>query len=231
MNTDIHNFEHPFVCTDAVVFRIQEQDTHNYRKLAQPKLQVLLYKRPVKPSKGKWCLPGGFLNIDETAKECIEHKLYEKTKIESCYLEQLYTFADDLDRDERGRVIPIVYLGLISGEPKVSGEWFTVADYGPKLTFYRGSESLTESDIGFDHYHFIQKALERLRSKLSYTDIVFNLLPAEFTLTQMQNVYEAITGKEEQAANFRRKIAAMVTETDRYTEDMGHRPAKIFVKK
>ena len=102
---------------------------------------------------------------------------------------------------------------------------------GKQITFRKGSICLSEDSFGFDHYHIIQKALKRLRSKLDYSDIVFYLLPQEFTLTQIQNVYEAILGRKEQAANFRRKIADMVQETGRYTSDKGHRPAKIFVKK
>lgn len=226
----IYDYEHPFVCTDAVVFRITTQEADSYRKLPEPKLSVLLYNRPVEPFQGKWCLPGGFLNIDETPEDNIRRKLAEKSQLMECYLEQLYTFCD-IERDVRGRVISIAYLGLVKeSEEKLNGEWFTVNTEGNRLTFEKGSIRLTEEDLGFDHYKIIQTALERLRAKLRYSDIIFHLLPTEFTLTQVQNVYEAITGKPEASANFRRKIAHMVKETDRYTSDKGHRPAKIFVK-
>lgn len=228
--TSIYNYEHPFVCTDAVVFRINTQEADSYRKLPEPKLSVLLYNRPTEPSKGKWCLPGGFLNIDETPEDNIRRKLSEKSQLTECYLEQLYTFSD-VKRDERGRVISIAHLGLVrEGDGDMNGEWFTVDTTGNQITFSKGDIKLTANDLGFDHYNIIQTALERLRAKLRYSDIVFHLLPSEFTLTQVQNVYEAIQGKKEVAANFRRKIAHLVQETDRYTSDKGHRPAKIFVK-
>ena len=227
--SDIVNYEHPFVCTDAVVFRIDTQETDNYRKLPEATLSVLLYNRQSEPYAGKWCLPGGFLNIDETPEDNIKRKLSEKSPISDCYLEQLYTFCD-LNRDPRGRVISISYLGLLP-DSKREGDWFTVNTDGKQITFRKGSICLSEDSFGFDHYHIIQKALKRLRSKLDYSDIVFYLLPQEFTLTQIQNVYEAILGRKEQAANFRRKIADMVQVTGRYTSDKGHRPAKVFVKK
>ena len=91
--SDIVNYEHPFVCTDAVVFRIDTQETDNYRKLPEATLSVLLYNRQSEPYAGKWCLPGGFLNIDETPEDNIKRKLSEKSPISDCYLEQLYTFV------------------------------------------------------------------------------------------------------------------------------------------
>jgi len=228
----IYDYERPFVCTDVVVFRIATQEADSYRKLPETKLSVLLYNRPCEPFIGKWCIPGGFLNIDEIPEDNVKRKLSEKSGDIECYLEQLYTFSD-IARDSRGRVISITYLGLITeSEVQVDGEWFIVnVGNDNQITFQKGDIELTQADLGFDHYNIIQTALERLRGKLGYTDIVFHLLPEEFTLTQLQNVYETVMGKKEVAANFRRKIAPMVVETDRYTSDKGHRPAKIFIKK
>jgi hypothetical protein len=110
--------------------------------------------------------------------------------------------------------------------------WFTVQHKtGQPTTFRNDDLVLSESDFGFDHNNIIQIALERLRSKILYSNIIFNLLPEEFTLTQLQNVYETILGKKDQAANFRRKVIDMVQETDRHTRDKGHRPAKLYTKK
>ena len=218
---DIFNYEHPFVCTDAVVFTIKMQEPDSYRKLPEASLRILLYKRTAEPHKNKWCLPGGFLNIDEAPEDNIRRKISEKSYVDKCYLEQLYTFCD-LERDPRARVISISYLGLMneveSMEYESKAVWFDV-------------NTISESDLGFDHYNIIKIALERLQSKIHYTDMVFSLLPAEFTLTQLQNVYEAILGKKELAANFRRKVIDMVGETDHYTSDKGHRPAKLYRKK
>jgi hypothetical protein len=110
--------------------------------------------------------------------------------------------------------------------------WFTVRLDAERMPAFKNDDLLlTEQDFGFDHYNIIKTALERLRSKITYTNIIFNLLPEEFTLTQLQNVYETILGKKDQAANFRRKIMDLVQETDRHTSDKGHRPARLYTKK
>ena len=232
---NIFNYEHPFVCTDAVVFTIKTEEPDSYRKLPTTNLRILLYQRTVEPYQYKWCLPGGFLNVDEMPEDNICRKISEKSHIDKCWLEQLYTFCD-LNRDPRARVLSIAYLGLMteveSKKFESKAAWFTVRfNANQPLTFRNDELILSGSDFGFDHYNIINTALERLQSKILYTNIVFNLLPKEFTLTQLQNVYETILGKKEQAANFRRKIIDLVQETDRYTSDKGHRPAKLYTKK
>ena len=230
----IFNYEHPFVCTDAAVFTIKTQEPDSYRKLPETNLRILLYKRDAGPHQNKWCLPGGFLNIDELPEDNIRRKLSAKADIDKCWLEQLYTFCD-LNRDPRARVLSIAYLGLMNEIESIKYEnkatWFTVRlDIDQKVKFANDEFELSEQDFGFDHYSIIKIALGRLQSKILYTNIVFNLLPEEFTLTQLQNVYGAILGKKDQAANFRRKIIDLVRETDRYTSDKGHRPAKLYTK-
>ena len=217
----ILGYAHPFVCTDAVLFSIKTLEAGSYRKLPEISLRVLLYQRDSEPHRNKWCLPGGFLNIDELPEDNIRRKLSAKISVGGCWLEQLYTFCD-LDRDPRARVISIAYLGLVNEadaeEFKGKAAWFDV-------------KAIAQTDVGFDHGNIVRIALERLQSKILYTNIVFNLLPEEFTLTQLQNVYETILGKKDQAANFRRKIIDMVRETNKYTGDKGHRPAKLYTKK
>ena len=111
-----------------------------------------------------------------------------------------------------------------------NNQWFDIENKDEDIIFVNKDITLSKDDFGFDHFQIIQKAIERLQSKILYMDIVFNLLPKEFTLTQMQNIYETILGKKDTAANFRRKISHLVQETDKYTSNMGHRPAKIFIK-
>ena len=231
----IFDYEHPYVCTDAVVFSIGTGEADNYRKLPRPQLKVLLYQRQEEPCVGKWSLPGGFLNIDELPEHNIRRKLSTKTEMAECFLEQLFTFCD-LDRDPRARVLSIAYLGLISEansrEIGSGALWFALEMDGAKgMRFRNGETLLTEADFGFDHGRIIGTALGRLRSKILYTDLIFHLLQPEFTLTQLQNVYDAILDKPSTAANFRRKIGHMVQETERYTADKGHRPARYYVKK
>lgn len=230
----IFNYEHPFVCTDAAVFTINTEEQDSYRKLPLTSLRVLLYCRKKEPHENKWCLPGGFLNIDEMPEDNICRKISAKSHIDNCWLEQLYTFCD-LDRDPRARVLSIAYLGLMSEAESKKFEskaiWFTVQQNAGKATFQKDGIVLSESDFGFDHCNIIKLALERLQSKILYSRAIFNLLPEEFTLTQLQNVYETILGKKDQAANFRRKVMDMVQETNRFTSDKGHRPAKLYTKK
>ena len=231
----IFNYEHPFVCTDAVVFTIKTQEADSYRKLPDTSLRILLYKRLTEPYQDRWCLPGGFLNIDEMPSDNICRKISEKSHVDQCYLEQLYTFCN-LNRDPRARVISISYLGLMNEEKSKKFEseavWFTVQHTSDQRLILQNKELLiSEPDFGFDHFGIVKMALERLQSKILYSNIIFHLLPEEFTLTQLQNVYEAILWKKDQAANFRRKIMDMVQETNRYTSDKGHRPAKLYTKK
>jgi hypothetical protein len=231
----IFDHEHPFVCTDAAVFTIRTDEPDSYRKLPEARLRILLYKRTAEPYNGRWCLPGGFLNIDEMPEDNILRMISKKSHINRCWLEQLYTFCD-LKRDPRARVLSIAYLGLMSeAESKKFDDktvWFTVIlDDTGKFRFENEDLAITENDLGFDHSNIIKVALERLRSKIQYTSAVFDLLPEEFTLTQLQNVYETITEKRDQAANFRRKIKDLVIETDRSTGDKGHRPARLYTKK
>ncbi len=231
----IFNYEHPFVCTDAVVFTIKTDKIDSYRKLPETNLRILLYKRSAEPFENKWCLPGGFLNIDETPEENIKRKLFEKSSLEHCWLEQLYTFCD-VNRDPRSRVISITYLGLIneldSQKQSNKENWFTVKyQEDGEIKFLNNDKELKEEDFGFDHYEIIKTATERLKTKVVNDRIAFNLVPEEFTLTQLQDVYEVVLNKKDQPANFRRKIAEYVEETGNQTSEKGHRPAKLFKKK
>lgn len=228
----IKDYDHPYVCTDAVVFTIKTEGVDNYRKLPETKLNLLLYKRTHDPFESKWCLPGGFINIDELPEDNIKRKLADKAQVQNCYLEQLYSFCA-LNRDPRARVISITYLGLMkeAESQKISNEqWFEVILEGQQLNLRNKDLTLNAADLGFDHHQIIEMAVERLQAKILYSDIALNLLPETFTLTQMQNVYEAILGKKETPANFRRKTADWVQETDQYVADKGHRPAKLFTK-
>ena len=231
----IFNYEHPFVCTDAVVFTIETIDSDSSRKSPMTNLKILLYKREAEPHQNKWCLPGGFLSIDETPEDCIRKKLSEKSQVDNCWLEQLYTFCGT-ERDPRARVISIAYLGLMNEAESVKlkdrAVWFTVRPNGTqRFVFENGEFELTEQNFGFDHYSIINTAMDRLRSKILYTDIALNLLPHEFTLGQLQSIYETILNEKDYATNFRRKIMHMVQETDQHTSGDMHRPAKLYIRK
>lgn len=223
------DYARPSVTTDVVLFRIKKERNDNNRKKDIVELQVLLIKREEEPNKGDWSLPGGFVNIDEEITENAYRKLREKTGISgSFYMEQLYTWGD-LNRDSRGRVISVSYLGLCNEttytcetplENTVS-QWFNVYDV---LSGKIGK-------LAFDHLSIIQYALDRVRNKLEYTDIALNLLSDEFTISDCQCVYEAILNR--QILNFRRKVSDYVMPLNKLVDNEGRqfRPAELFTRK
>ncbi len=268
------HYEKPSVTVDMLVFTVAEEERLTYRKLPRKVLKLLLIKRAGHPYKGKWALPGGFVQMDESLDEAALRELAEETSIEDIYMEQLYTWGA-VERDPRMRVISTSYLSLIDSsnveiKPSTDAEdarWFTLTyklyqeqktitedgytlerTYNLNLT--SDDEMLTASirvtkevegkrtrinreiiasqGIAFDHGKIIEYGVERLRNKIDYTDIGFNLMPAYFTLTELQQVYEIILDKELLKANFRRKIASRVEETDQYTKEGGHRPSRLY---
>ena len=246
------------VATDIIVFGISSKDKNDYRRLDEKKMSVLLIKRDDYPYKGKWCLPGGFVHIDEDLDEAPRRVLFSETGINNIYLEQLYTYGS-VNRDPRMRVVSSSYMALIDkdrmdSELKNESSWFDIIDveYKPDKIMVRLSNG--EEDIDFtikrvlkehttDRYAFsvlennylsfdnplvIVSGMERLKNKLLYTDIVFNMMPKLFTLGELQKVYEVILGKKLLDPAFRRVIKDKVEETDEFKTGEGHRPSKLF---
>lgn len=199
------------VTVDCVVFGMDEKS-----------LQVLLIQRKLDPFKGKWALPGGFVYPEETLLEAASRELREETGIINVFLEQLYTFGNP-HRDPRGSVVSVSYYGLISllkNPPFASTDasraaWFDIYDL---------------PELAFDHRIIFEKAHERLKGKLQYEPIGFELLPSKFTLSQLQKVYEIILEKPMDKRNFRRKILAMglLLDLQELQEDVNHRAAKLY---
>ncbi len=246
------------VATDIIVFGISSKDKNDYRRLDEKKMSVLLIKRDDYPYKGKWCLPGGFVHIDEDLDDAPRRVLFSETGINNIYLEQLYTYGS-VNRDPRMRVVSSSYMALIDkdrmdSELKNESSWFDIIDveYKPDKIMDRLSNG--EEDIDFtikrvlkehttDRYAFsvlennylsfdnplvIVSGMERLKNKLLYTDIVFNMMPKLFTLGELQKVYEVILGKKLLDPAFRRVIKDKVEETDEFKTGEGHRPSKLF---
>ena len=245
------DYPHISIATDIVCFSVLEEKGDNYRKLSQKKLSVLLVKRGEHPYKDQWALPGGFLKIDETLEETAKRELREETGVEEAYMEQLYSFSG-LDRDPRMRVVSVAYLALLNQRPHLKAttdaidtRWFEVTykelEQGKRQLVLVGAGETIEviidgnkaqcSQIAFDHVNIIAFALERLRGKIEYTPIALHLLPDRFTLTSLQQVYEAILDKSVLVANFRRKIKELVEETEEYAENGGHRPSKLYKRR
>lgn len=197
------------VTVDIVIFTIQ-----------QGVLKVLLVKRGVAPFSGKFAIPGGFVHEDEDLERAALRELKEETGVTDVYLEQLYSFGDP-KRDPRGRVVTIAYFALISADRKLKAgtdaaeaAWYAIADL-PALAF--------------DHATILNYALERLRNKLEYTTVGFQLLPEKFTLTELQEVYEAILGRKLDKRNFRRKMSLLkILKPLREYRRGGQRPAQLY---
>ncbi len=201
----------PAVTVDVVIFRLDEDA-----------LKVLLIQRAFPPFKGKWALPGGFVNLDETLEEAALREMEEETGVRDVYLEQLYSFGDP-KRDPRGRVITVAYFALISKDVSLhAGEEATYAAWHPVDRV---------PDLAFDHAKILDYAIQRLRYKLEYTAVGFELLPDEFTLSELQTAYEIVLAEKLDKRNFRSRIleAGILAETRRSRPAAGQgRPAQLF---
>lgn len=204
------------ITVDAIVVGVAKDTTDNYRKLDRQSLKILLVKRDNYPYKGCYSLPGGFVGEKETFEETLKRVLYDKTGLSDIYSEQLYTFGS-VNRDPRMRIVSCAYISLVDiSRTNISGaEWFAV-------------EEISEMDLAFDHNLIIAEALKRLQGKINYTDIVFHMMPAEFTISELQEVYELILGKKLLPAAFRRTIFDKLEDTGKMTSNAGHRPSRIF---
>ena len=205
------DYDRPSVTVDLVLFTILNE-----------KLQVLLMRRKGHPFLGKLALAGTFVRIAESLDEAAMRALHQKTGLHDIYFEQLYTWGG-LNRDPRMRVISVSYYALVPAE--------SLTPLGEDVAFYPAEEIVQRSDIAFDHGQIIRYGIERIRNKVNYTDIAFSLVPEEFTLPQLQKVYEIILGQKLYKANFRKKIADKIQPTDKMTSGEAHRPSRIYRKK
>ena len=259
-NYNPNKYDKIAVTTDVLVFSISSNQTNNYRKLNEKKFSVLLVKRNNYPYKDKWCLPGGFVKIDEDIEETPLRILKSETNISDIYLEQLYTYGS-VDRDPRMRVISTTYMALIdknqlNNKLSDNSSWFDLSyqednekydftlDNGTEIINFTISKTLKEhttsrfkygiiknDKIAFDHPIVIVSGIERLKNKIEYTDIVFNMMPKYFTLGELQQVYELILNKKLLDPAFRRIIANKVLKTNEMKKGEGHRPSVLFTYK
>ncbi len=250
-------FEKLSMTTDILIMSVSSEETGNYRKLTEKKFSILLVKRDNYPFKDKWCLPGGFVGIDETLDEAAKRVLKTETNLKDIYIEQLYTFSG-VNRDPRMRVVSASYMALVdknrlNDKLCANASWFNVfmledeksyhvtLDNGNEqikfvvgkklrdLTTDRYDFKVVKNDkLAFDHPLVIISGLERLKNKIEYTDIVFNMMPEYFTLGELQQVYEVILGKKLLDPAFRRIIANKVEKTTKLKTGEGHRPSALF---
>jgi 8-oxo-dGTP diphosphatase len=199
------------VAVDSVVFTIVKWAIH-----------VLLIKRSIDPFKDTRCLPGGFVKDDEDIEAAAYRDLEEETSIKNVYLEQLYTFGKP-NRDPRGRNITTAYMAIVARENVM----LKVGQGNSDVAFHPIHKL---PKIGFDHKEIIVYAHKRLQWKLEYTNLAQYLLPKNFPLTDLQQVYEIVMGRTFDVRNFRKKIAQLgiVKETGKVTQGAAHRPAKLY---
>src|SRR5690554_2193872 len=174
---------------DCVIFGFHEGE-----------LKVLLIERNEYPFKDWWALPGFFVEKDETIDEAVQRILYEYTGLRGIYMEQLYTFGD-LKRHPQGRVITVAYYAMLRLDEQMLLN--PHSDY-VRQAVWHPVNNLPE--LAFDHINIIKKSIEKIQSSIRYSPIVFELLPEKFTLTQLQQVYEAIWGYKLDKRNFRKKM-------------------------
>lgn len=180
-----YKYPHPSVTTDCVIFGFDGNQ-----------LQVLLIERGIEPYKGRWAFPGGFLNMEESAEEGALRELKEETGLTGAYIEQFHTFTDP-NRDPRERVITIAYYALVriqevkGGDDAAKAQWFAL-DEVPQLAF--------------DHDLILRRALKRLRERIHFEPIGFELLPEKFTMKELQALYEAILEVKFDRRNFAKKM-------------------------
>ena len=257
-NYNSDEFDKLSMTADILLISVSSEEKENYRKTDKKMMSVLLIKRDDYPYKDRWCLPGGFLNPKtETLEECAKRVLKNETNLSDIYLEQLYTY-DAVDRDPRLRVVSTSYIALVDKERlskdlNPNASWFDVTlveeknnvvdiilDNKSEILHLTIKKTLREKTtdryqfssnnkvLTFDHDLVVLAGLERIKNKVNYTDIVFNMMPEYFTLGELQNVYEVILGKKLLAPAFRRIIVDKVEKTNKVTSGDGHRPSALF---
>jgi 8-oxo-dGTP diphosphatase len=203
-----YEYERPALATDCVIFGFDGGE-----------LKLLLLKREKEPFENKWALPGGFVYMNETTEVSAKRILFEKAGIKNVFIEQLYTFSK-VDRDPRERIVSVTYFALVNksqfnlvaGRDTIQAEWHAISAL---------------PDLGFDHRDIVALAVERLKGKVQYQPIGFELLDEKFTLSQLQLLYEAILQTPIDKRNFRKKIIGMglLKQLDEKEQNVPHKAA------
>jgi len=208
-----YDYPRPAVSVDCVVFGLDESAT----------LKVLLIQRARAPFRDHWALPGGFVDMDEPLETAALRELEEETGMKEVFIEQLYTFGEP-ERDPRGRVISVAYYALVN----LASHPVQAADDARKVAWFAVDRL---PPLAFDHSQILNTALARLRAKVRYQPIGFELLPEQFTLSQLQRLYETILGVQAplNKRNFRKRILQMgVLKEVGKQKGVSHRPAKLY---
>ncbi|MEM9904456.1 MAG: NUDIX domain-containing protein [Cyanobacteria bacterium P01_D01_bin.44] len=218
--TYTYHYPRPAMTVDCVVFGVDFGSDVGLP--GQLTLNVLLIQRSLPPFQGGWALPGGFVKLDESLEAAARRELYEEAGLENVFLEQLYTFGEP-DRDPRDRTVSVAYYALINthsyrlqaATDASDASWFSIEGLPP---------------LAFDHGRMVSVAIARLRAKIRYEPIGFELLPTKFTLTQLQQLYETILNRPLDKRNFRKKLLKMgilIALSEKET-NVAHRAAQLY---
>ena len=203
-NRYCYKYPHPSVTADCVIFGFDGVS-----------IKVLLIQRGIEPYKGKWAFPGGFMQIDETVEECARRELEEETGLKNASVEQFYTFSD-VNRDPRERVITVAHYALVrlsevkGGDDAASAQWFAESEI---------------PSLAFDHDRILRMARNCLKERICFEPIGFELLPEVFTMSELQNLYEAILDVKFDRRNFYNKMLKLgiLTEAEPRAEQASRR--------
>lgn len=205
------DYEKPSVAVDLLIFTIEDEE-----------LKVLLINRTEPPFQNHLSLPGTFVGMQETLDEAVTRCLHKKVGNNQVYFEQLYTWGD-INRDPRMRIISVSYMALVQIQTLESALKANNCHLISVRTLLQNP-----TPLAFDHKKIIQYGRERIKNKAEYIPIAFQFLPDQFTLPQLQTAYEILTDKPLYKANFRKKIAPLVRETNQYTSGAAYRPSRLY---
>lgn len=212
---DVHDHPVPLTSVDICIFSVQGQ-----------RLQVLISKRRDHPFKGSWALPGGFIDLqyDRDLIDTAKRKLQEKTGVTSPYLEQVVTVGNNV-RDPRGWSVTVVYLALLPYTAVMN----QIDNLTSAVDWHPLDRGWSERELAFDHRELVSHCLTRLRNKAQYTALPLYLLDREFTLSELQNIYEIVLDCELEKKAFRRRMldARLVRKTNKLRRG-GNRPAMLY---
>ena len=248
---DANEYPHPSLSVDVAILSLDL----NSKPTGATRFQVVMVQRQQHPAHGKWALPGAFVGMDESLDSAAVRALVSKTGIpkisvqKDVFLEQLFTFGEP-KRDPRTRVVTVAYYALVDHRlltkmlPQVSEQdqfdeiaspvkllaldvpW---SDEQGGVVHVLSMEGNT-LPVAFDHSSILGLAVKRLRGKLNYAEVGFELLPKFFTLRQLQLVHETVLGRQLNKDSFRRRMLATgrVIASGKLEEAVGHRPAELY---
>ena len=206
-----YEYARPALTVDCVVFGLDDDD-----------LKVMLIQRDLEPFAGRWALPGGFVNVGEAVDRAARRELAEETGMQRVFLEQLYTFGAP-GRDPREHVVSVAYYALVrlsdhrvqAATDARDAAWFAIDDV---------------PSLAFDHQKILKVAHDRLKGKVRYQPIGFELLPSKFPLRMLQHLYEVVLERDLDKRNFRKKILSMdlLKELNEVEQDVSHRAARLY---